>query len=89
MKNIKQFIAREYLTLLKYFLYGYLFWIIFVLFILTGVAGDITESFWWFVFLPFNFESYDFKFAWIFIVAPYLVFNIVRSIGWAKREVKK
>lgn len=84
----KKRLAKEYIILLKWLVGGYLFWLAFLAFmaIFNSVDLDSAEV----VFGPFGAISFDdgLVFAWIIAFGPYVVYQIVRSIKWAKKEIE-
>jgi len=84
----KKRIAKEWLY--------FLFWFLFGLFILPGVLIYLFNS------NPFREAVSNFYSAlfgdrrlgvaiglWIFIFAPYLIFQLIRSVAWAWKTIRK
>ena len=78
----KKVIAREWLTFLKAFSFG-----------LTVVPAGISllagriEEIW--RFYPALFDGRDWVIPWAVALAPYVLYQLVRSIRWARRESQK
>jgi len=79
----KKIVAREWLI----FLVSICFGLIIVPFFLCLYFSDELKD-WWFFYPVLIGEESDSTLARVFVIAPYIILQIIRSIVWAKKQFK-
>lgn len=94
----KKIIAKEWLFLISFLFFGLIILPMLSSLILTGTLNDIglfydplvelgSTSRWYddngrFIYNP------DFFNRWLFVLSPYILFNFIRSIIWAIKQIR-
>lgn len=88
----KKVLAKEYLKFIKYLGIGLGVWFSFLVILL--LSGEIIAEEFWIVFmLPIGspgdtVTAGEIFLSWLFILGPYAIYSITRSIIWAKKQSK-
>ena len=87
----KKVIAKEWLFFLKWLLLGlavvpFLSWLV-ILVISGNNEGWIIGEFYIALLLNGS-RDVGFLVAWLLVLIPYGIFNLIRSIRWAKQQLK-